>query len=152
MTVTRALARLRSRMSAASAPLNRVLIGTSTAPAWKRPSAATTHSALLKAQMATRSPGSMPEATRAAPNRRDLLDELAVRQPGLTVDDRRTLSEPIGAWQIIGTVLPTRCCGQDSSPQDDVVDGHEPGQVTAHDLGHPFHGTPSFAYENDPIS
>ena len=33
MTVTRTRARLRTRMSAASAPLNRVLTGTSTAPA-----------------------------------------------------------------------------------------------------------------------
>ena len=71
MTVTRAWARLRRRMSAASAPLNLVLTGTSTAPACHSPSAATIHSALLKAQMATRSPGSIPEETRAAPKRRD---------------------------------------------------------------------------------
>ena len=61
-------ARLRDRMSAASAPLNRVFTGTSTAPAWNRPSAATIHSALFGAQRATRSPGSTPEATSAAPN------------------------------------------------------------------------------------
>ena len=58
----------RRRISAASAPLNLVLMGTRTAPARKSPSAATTHSALLNAQMETRSPGSIPEATRAAPN------------------------------------------------------------------------------------
>ncbi len=70
MTVTRTLAPLRTRMSAASVPLKRVLTGTSTAPAWKTPSTATTHSAQLKAQMATRSPGSTPDATSAAPNPR----------------------------------------------------------------------------------
>ena len=70
MTVTRTRARLRDRMSAASAPLNRVLTGTRTAPAWKSPSTATIHSAQLNAQMATRSPGSTPEATSAAPNDR----------------------------------------------------------------------------------
>jgi hypothetical protein len=52
-------------MYAASAPLNRVLRGTSTAPAPTAPSAATTHSAQLGAQMATRSPRSMPLATMA---------------------------------------------------------------------------------------
>jgi hypothetical protein len=54
-------------MSAASAPLNRVLIGTRTAPAIESPSAATTHSALLPAQIATRSPGAMPASMSAAP-------------------------------------------------------------------------------------
>ena len=43
-----------------------VLIATSTAPAWKIPSAATTHSAQLGAQMATASPTSIPETMRAA--------------------------------------------------------------------------------------
>ena len=75
-------------MSAASAPLNRVLTGTSTAPAWNRPSAATIHSAQLEAQMATRSPGSMPEATSAAPNGRDAVDQLGDRMSRrLAVDD-----------------------------------------------------------------
>ena len=53
------------RMYAASAPLNRVLRGTSRAPAPTAPSAATTHSAQLGAQMATRSPRSIPLATMA---------------------------------------------------------------------------------------
>ncbi len=52
-------------MYAASAPLKRVLRGTSTAPARTAPSAATTHSAQLGAQMATRSPRSMPLASTA---------------------------------------------------------------------------------------
>ncbi len=68
MTVTSARAPLRAMMSAASPPLKRVLMGTRTAPACQRPSAATIHSELLKAQIATRSPGSMLDATRAAPN------------------------------------------------------------------------------------
>ena len=49
-------------MSAASAPLNRVFTGTRTAPAANRPSAATIHSAQLPHQIATRSPGSTPDA------------------------------------------------------------------------------------------
>ena len=69
MTVTRALARLRTRMSAASVPLNRVSTGTSTrADLEQAQRAATIHSVQLNAQMATRSPGPIPEATRAAPN------------------------------------------------------------------------------------
>ena len=64
-TVTSTRAPLRDRISRTSAALNRVLTGTSTAPAWKVPRAATIHSAQLYAQMATRSPGSVPAATRA---------------------------------------------------------------------------------------
>ena len=70
VTVTRTRAPLRERTTAASAPLNRVFTGTRTAPAANRPSAATVHSAQLPHQMATRSPGSTPAATRAAPNSR----------------------------------------------------------------------------------
>ena len=65
--MTRTRAPLRASMSAASGPLNLVLIGTSTAPAEKIPSTATTHSTQLKHQMATRSPGATPDSTRAAP-------------------------------------------------------------------------------------
>ena len=53
------------RMYAASAPLNRVLRGTNKAPAPTAPRAAITHSAQLGAQMATRSPRSIPLATMA---------------------------------------------------------------------------------------
>ena len=52
-------------MYAASTPLNRVLMGTSTAPAPTTPRAATTQAALLGAQMATRSPRSIPLAISA---------------------------------------------------------------------------------------
>jgi len=65
-TVTSALAPLRASGSAASTPLNLVLSGTRTAPAPRSPRSAITHCALLNVQMATRSPGSMPEATSAA--------------------------------------------------------------------------------------
>ena len=70
MTVTRTRAPLRARMTAASAPLKRVLTGTRTAPAANTPRAATVHSAQLPHQIATRSPGSTPAATSAAPNSR----------------------------------------------------------------------------------
>ena len=67
VTVTSTRAPLRVRISAASAPLNLVLTGTSTPPAARIPSMATTHSAQFGHQRATRSPGSTPIATRAAP-------------------------------------------------------------------------------------
>ena len=51
-------------MYAASPPLNRVLSGTSTAPARKSPSAASIHSAQLGAHMAARSPVATPAATK----------------------------------------------------------------------------------------
>ena len=70
MTVTSTRARLRARMSAASVPLKRVFTGTSTAPAPDRPRNATIHSVQLKAQTATRSPRSTPEATSAEPKAR----------------------------------------------------------------------------------
>lgn len=57
---------LRSRTYAASAPLKRVLRGTSTPPAETAPSAETIHSRVLGAQTATRSPGSTPAAMQAA--------------------------------------------------------------------------------------
>ena len=66
--MTSARARLRRKRSPVSIPLNLVLIGTSTAPACHRPKVATIHSRLLNAQIDTRSPGSMPDATSAAPN------------------------------------------------------------------------------------
>ncbi len=89
MTVTRARARLRARMSAASTPLNRVFTGTSTAPAWSRPSTATIHSALLGAHSATRSPASMPEATSAAPNSSRPARQLGIAEPLIAVHHRR---------------------------------------------------------------
>src|ERR1035437_9115767 len=52
-------------MYAASAPLYRVLSGTSNAPAPTEPSAAITHSAQFGAHIATRSPRSMPLASTA---------------------------------------------------------------------------------------
>src|SRR4051794_27382592 len=52
-------------MYAASAPLNRVLSGTITPPAAYTPSAACTHSVVLGAQIATRSPGCTPVAINA---------------------------------------------------------------------------------------
>ena len=133
VTVTRTRARLRVRMSAASTPLNRVLTGTSTAPAWNRPSTATTHSALLNAQMATRSPGSMPDATSAAPNVRACVEQLGVGQPGVAVDDGGLLAEPVGGGgghrrDARQPLPPAR------SSQDRVLDVHQPGEVAAHDL------------------
>ena len=70
VTVTSTRAPLRERTSAASAPLKRVFTGTRTAPAANRPSAATIHSTQLPHQIATRSPGSTPIPTSAAPNAR----------------------------------------------------------------------------------
>src|SRR5437660_5143433 len=65
--VNRSFASLLSRMYAASSPLNRVLIGTSVAPAESVPSAATIHSHTFGAQIATRSPPSIPAAAIAEP-------------------------------------------------------------------------------------
>ncbi|CAM5476722.1 hypothetical protein SMICM304S_00545 [Streptomyces microflavus] len=53
-------------MCAASVPLNRVLRGTSTAPALTAPSAETIQSSVFGAQIATRSPRSTPAAMHAA--------------------------------------------------------------------------------------
>jgi hypothetical protein len=60
-----ALAPLRTMTSPASSALNRVFTGTSTAPAVMIPNAAIIHSALLGAQIATRSPFSMPKSAKA---------------------------------------------------------------------------------------
>ncbi len=65
MTVKRMRTLARSRMYAASAALNRVFNGTSTAPAVWTPNAAMAHSVAFGAQIDTRSPGSMPEAINA---------------------------------------------------------------------------------------
>lgn len=59
-------ARLLRRMYAASVPLKRVFSGTSTAPAVTAPSAETIQSRVFGAQIATRSPGSTPEARHPA--------------------------------------------------------------------------------------
>jgi hypothetical protein len=56
---------LRASTYAASAPRKRVFTGTSTPPAVVTPSAATIHSREFGAQTATRSPRSMPDASRA---------------------------------------------------------------------------------------
>lgn len=60
------LARLRASTYAASAPLKRVLSGTSTAPAETAPSAQTIQSRVFGAQTATRSPVRTPSARQAA--------------------------------------------------------------------------------------
>src|SRR5438270_4275832 len=57
-------------MKAASAPLKRVLRGTSTAPAECSPTRATSHSQTFGVQMATRSPGSTPAARKPRAARR----------------------------------------------------------------------------------
>jgi hypothetical protein len=61
-----ARAPLRTITSSASGPVNRVLTGTSTAPALSAPSAASIHSPPLGAHSATRSPASIPAAISAA--------------------------------------------------------------------------------------
>jgi len=63
VTVTSVRAPAVRMTCAASLPLKRVFTVTTTAPARKAPSAAITHSAMLGAQIAMRSPASMPLAT-----------------------------------------------------------------------------------------
>ena len=65
MSTNKARAPLRLITSSASAPVNRVLTGTRVAPAVSEPRAASTHTAELGAQIATRSPGAMPSAMSA---------------------------------------------------------------------------------------
>ncbi len=89
VTVTSSRARLRTRRSAASAPLNRVFTGTSTAPAAKTPRTATTHSAQLPHQMATRSPGLTPVSTSAARELPGRGGQLGVGERGRPVADGR---------------------------------------------------------------
>ena len=60
-----ARARLRLITSSASWPVNRVLTGTSVAPAPSAPSAASTQCCVFGDQMATRSPGPTPAAISA---------------------------------------------------------------------------------------
>jgi len=61
----RARARLREITSSASGPVNRVLTGTSVAPAYSAPSAPSTQWWVLGDQMATASPGATPSAISA---------------------------------------------------------------------------------------
>ena len=65
VTVISRLTPARRMMSAASGPFSLVLSGTSTAPTVCRASSATTHSAMLGAQIERRSPASTPLATKA---------------------------------------------------------------------------------------
>ena len=78
--MTRTRAPLRERTTAASAPLKRVLTGTRTAPAAKRPRAATVHSAQLPHQIATRSPGSTPDLDQRGTELPGRLGQLGVRE------------------------------------------------------------------------
>ena len=97
MTVTSTRAWLRPRMSAASAPLNRVLMGTSTAPASHRPEHGDDPLGAVGHQMATRSPGPTPAATSAAPKLAGALDELGVGEPRVAVDHGQLVAVPLGA-------------------------------------------------------
>ena len=58
------------------------------------PSAATTHSAQLGHQIATRSPGSTPEATKAPAEAAGRAGQLGVRKDGRPVADRAPVAEP----------------------------------------------------------
>ena len=64
-------------------------------PGPEGPSAATIHSALLKAQMETRSPGSMPEATRAA-RKAGPVRPARCSSSGCTIDDAGPVAEAVG--------------------------------------------------------
>ena len=93
MTVTSTLARLRSRMSAASAPLNRVLTGTSTAPAWHRPSSRDDPPRAVRrpdgdAVARLDAGGDQPGAEGAR-----LLEQLGVGELDVAVDDRDAVAE-----------------------------------------------------------
>ena len=116
VTVTSTRAPLRSRMTVASAPLNRVLIGTSTAPAWNRPSRATIQRALLGAQMATRSPGSTPTATRRRTEGAGLVEQLGVGQPHVAVDHGEQVT-------VVGSAAAAAIAGMVSRPVLPVVIG-----------------------------
>ena len=70
------------------APLKRVLSGTSTPPADCSPSAATTHSQQFGAQIATRSPGSMPSGDERAGGLVRLRGELGKVRRDVAVYDR----------------------------------------------------------------
>ena len=114
-------------MSPASAALNRVLTGTSTPPAVSSPNAAMIHSAEFGAQIATRSPLSMPTRRESAGGTTDPVDELGEAQPQRTVDDRFGVTEAVRRTQDhLGDGLPLAC--PSSSHR------HESGEVAAHDL------------------
>ena len=102
-----ALAPLRPMMSAASSALNRVLTGTSTAPAVSNPNAAIIHSAELGAQMATRSPFSMPSSANAPAAQRIRSTTSAKVRRKRTVDDRFRVAEAVRrAQDHLGDGLP----------------------------------------------
>ncbi|GDY44787.1 hypothetical protein SANT12839_056690 [Streptomyces antimycoticus] len=123
--MNRCEARVRRSTYAASAPLKRVLTGTSTPPAVTAPSAATTQSVVLGAQIAARSPGSRPEATHAAAAR-------SIRAPSSAYEIRARPSTTASAGPYrstaarirAGTVLPCaiRCIGPLPSPEPGTDD------------------------------
>ena len=83
----------RRMTSRASLPLKRVLTGTSHAPTLCTASAATTHSLMLGAQIATRSPRSHAACHQRAGRLVDPLRELGERPSGLTLDERLVVGE-----------------------------------------------------------
>ncbi len=96
MTVKSIRARALPMMKAASLPLNRVLRGTRTAPAVCRPSWATAHSRQFGPQMATRSPGSIPEAMKARAARSTSAASSTIGQRHVAVHEGLGVTEPLG--------------------------------------------------------
>ncbi len=93
---TRVSAPLRVTTSWISGPVNRVLTGTSAAPADSAPSAATTQWCVLGEQIATRSPGRTPNAVNASCCPTDPFVQFAVGQVQRRVDQRGPVGEPGG--------------------------------------------------------
>src|SRR5579875_477020 len=122
-----ALAPLRLMMSAASAALKRVLTGTKTPPAVSRPNAAMIHSAQLGAQMATRSPLSMPIAANAPAAQR-------IRSTNCAKLSRTEPSTTASASPKRSAALKT-ISGMVAQLMPRSSHRHESRQVAAHDLG-----------------
>ena len=134
VTVTSTLAPLRSRivgrLGALEAGVDRHEDGAGLEQAEERRRSS---GALFGAQIATRSPGSTPAATSAGAEGARLVEQLGVGEPEVAVDDRDAVAEPLG-----GRGEQRRDGGgrgrRRRSPEDRVLDAHEPGQVAAHDL------------------
>src|SRR5262249_38400226 len=117
-------------MSPASPALNRVLTGTSTPPAVSRPNAAMIHSAELGAQIATRSPFSIPaESNAPAATRTRSASSANVSRTGPSTTASAVPQRSAALSTIRGMVAASSLSLRLMSC------GHQPGQVAAHDLG-----------------
>ena len=122
-TVNSTRAPLRASTNDASAPLNRVFTGTSTPPALVTPSAAMIHSSEFGAQIATRSPRSIPTASNA--------------RAAASTRSRRSVKSTRRSPSTTASVSPHRPA---TSRSIAGIDGHSIGVRVALTLEHPRPG------------